>query len=465
MKYDVAILGGGPGGYESAIRCAKYGLRTALIEKANLGGTCLNRGCIPTKALLHSAELFSIAHSPTEGRNAVATESEFAAMAKRKDRIVQRLCNGISFLERAYGVDVIQGFGVLAGPHEIGINQEIIEADQIILATGSVPALPSIQGVENDRVVTSDEILALTQLPQSMILVGGGVIGLEFASLFSDLGVPVTIIEMLPELLPDIDREIVTVVERHLKRNGVNIFTGAAVERMEDSADAVSVLYTDASGGEHVASAQLCAICAGRKPATRNIGLEQVGVICDAKGFVCVDSQMRTNFPHIYAVGDITGKLQLAHMATAQGMVAAAGCAGLEKSMEYGAVPSCIYTDPEIATIGKSAKALADSGTEFKTGEFRAAGNGRAMTLEATDGMVKIFTSKADGRILGAQIAAPHASDMISEIGAVMHFGGTACDLAEVIHPHPSLSEMIAEAACDVDGLSCNSVPKNKGEM
>lgn len=462
MKYDVAVLGAGPGGYETAIRCAKYGLRTALIEAADLGGTCLNRGCIPTKALLHGAELFAeVRGAAASGVNVPAPEFDFAAMAKRKDMIVQRLRGGVAFLEKSYGVDVIQGFGVLKGSHEIEVNGDVVEAEHIVLATGSTPSLPPIPGADSEGVVTSDEILAMTQVPGSIVIVGGGVIGLEFATLFSSLGVPTTIIEMLPVLLPDMDREIVRALEKRLKRNGVNIVTNARVLEITRQDEMLSVRYMDAAETEHTACAQMCSICAGRKPSTSNIGLEQAGVACDARGFVLVDEQMRTNVPHIYAIGDITGKIQLAHVATAQGFVAAANCAGREERMDYTAIPSCIYSVPEIASIGRSAKALEADGVAFKTGEFRAMANGRAMTLGETDGIVKIFSAVEDGRILGAQIAAPHASDMIAEIGVVMHFGGTAHDLGQVVHPHPSLSEMIAEAAHDVEGMSCNSMPKN----
>lgn len=462
MKYDVAVLGAGPGGYETAIRCVKHGLRTALIEAAELGGTCLNRGCIPTKALLHGAEIYSeVRGAAAAGVSAAAVEYDFAAMAKRKDMIVQRLRGGIAYLEQAYGVDVIQGFGVLKSPHEIAVNGIVVEADKIILATGSVPSVPPIPGADCEGVVTSDEILALTQLPESIVIVGGGVIGLEFAALFSGLGVQVTIIEMLPTLLPDMDRDIVRTLEKKMKRSGVSVVTNARVLEITRDGETLTVRYADVEGTEQTARAQMCSICAGRRPSTANIGLEQAGVACDARGFVLVDEHLRTSVENIYAIGDITGKIQLAHVATAQGFVAAANCAGLEQTMDYSAIPSCIYCVPEIASIGKSARALTEEGVAFKTGEFRAMSNGRAMTLGETDGMVKIFSAVEDGRILGAQIMAPHASDMIAEIGVVMHFGGTAHDLGQVVHPHPSLSEMIAEAAHDVEGLSCNSMPKN----
>lgn len=463
MTYDVAVLGGGPGGYEAAIRCAGYGLKTALIEARELGGTCLNRGCIPTKALLHSGELFlDVRAGAAAGVSVSSAQFDYAVMAARKDHVVQRLRGGIAFLEKAYGVDVIQGFGVLTGQHEIKVNDTCILAEKIILATGSSPALPPIPGAESSKIVTSDEVLNLTQVPESIAIVGGGVIGLEFATLFSALGVSTTVLEMLPELLPDLDREIANVVQRRLKRCGVRIQTGVRVTNFEENGDSVSVWYEDADGVRQNVPAQICTICAGRRPETGKIGLEQAGVVCDKHGFVPVDEYMRTNVRHIYAIGDITGKLQLAHVATAQGLAAAENCAGHDSVMDYEAIPSCIYTLPEAASIGKNAKKLSDEGVEFVTGEFRASGNGRAMTLGETDGIVKIYAAKKDGRILGAQIAAPHASDMIAEIGVLMHFGGTAKDLGKVVHPHPSLSEMIAEAAHDVDGLSCNSLPKNK---
>ncbi len=460
MKFDVLILGGGPGGYETAIRCSQYNLKTALVEAEALGGTCLNKGCIPTKALVHSADVFrKTKESAASGVTAAEIAYDYPAIARRKDMIVKRLTGGVAYLEQAYGVTVINGFGVLTGQHTVLVNGETIEAENIILATGSVPASLPIKGIDSPKVINSDGVLNLQTLPESMAIIGGGVIGLEFAAFMSNLGVKVTILEVLGELLPLLDRDIVKVLLNKLKKSKVDIFTGIKISEIVDHEDSVSVLFEDAGGESREVSSSLCAVCAGRKPASSGIGLEAAGVRTNLRGYVDVDDQMRTNIPGIYAIGDVTGKIQLAHVASHQGMVAAAGCAGKAETMEYEAVPACIYSIPEIAYIGKGTAELEKEAIPYKVGTFSASSNGRALTLGETDGMVKIFAEKESGKVLGAQMAGNGVCELIAEISVLMHFNGTLDDLAKSIHPHPSLSEMISEAALQADGLSCNSVP------
>ena len=455
MKYDVTVIGGGPGGYVAAIRLAKLGLKTALIEKDTLGGTCLNRGCIPTKALLHSAKDHAII-----SKAAGSSDPDFAAMAKSKDMIVRRLTGGVAFLEKAYGVEVINGNGVLKDAKHVQIGDDVIETEKIILAMGSEPAVPPIPGADKEKVLTSDDVLAMKELPESIVIAGGGVIGLEFAAMFSGLGVKVTIVEMLPELLPGIDREIVKVIQTRLKRKGCEIFTGARITSIDEVENKAKVVFENTEGVQQSLIADYCAMCTGRKPVTKGLGLEEAGIELDRRGYVSVDEMLQTSVQGIYAIGDITGRIQLAHVATEQGIKAALNCAGGASKMDYSAIPACIYCEPELAYVGENPDSLKEKGIDFITGEFRAMANGRAMTLQETDGMVKIYAERGTGKVLGCQILAPSASEMITEITTVLHFGGTLDDMYEIVHPHPSLSEMIIEAALDAKGLSANAAPK-----
>lgn len=458
-SYDVAVLGGGPGGYEAAIRCAQLGLKTVLIETRHLGGTCLNQGCIPTKALLACAQTYEAALNASAFGVSTGTVSiDYATCTSYKETIVSRLRNGIAALEKAHGVTVEHGFGTLTDPHTIQIdNTRSVTARHIILAVGSVPAKPPIPGIEGDHILTSDGLLALETLPESILIIGGGVIGVEFAALFAGLGKEVTILEMMPSLLTGTDREIVDALTGILKQKKVNIYTDAKVLSLQGSSS-VSVTYQQ-NGREETLTAAYCLISTGREPATGGLGLEAAG-IRTSRGYVEVDHQLRTSVPHIYAAGDFTGKVQLAHVATAQGLCAASNCAGRPKSMRYDIIPSCIYTSPEIASVGMTEQKAHENGRNYKTGVFPLNGNGKAMILGETRGLAKIISDTQTGEILGAHLMAPNASDMIGEIAAVMRCEGTIEELGDTIHPHPSVSEIILEAALDTQGLSCNKTPQ-----
>ncbi|MCL1917061.1 MAG: dihydrolipoyl dehydrogenase [Peptococcaceae bacterium] len=466
MIYDVAVLGGGPGGYEAAIRCARYGLKTALIEAGELGGACLNRGCIPTKALLHCAELYhNAAHAADFGIETNTVNFDYAKMAAYKERIVEHLRRGIASLEKAHGVTVIRGFGILQDANTLIVNGEPVSAANMILAVGSAPSRPPIPGIDGRDVLTSDEVLSLTTCPDRLVIIGGGVIGIEFATLFATLGRPVTVLEMLPSILPGVDREIVAALTHILEETGVRIVTGAKVTAIRSGKEAnlrqgdVCVEY-EYDGDSKQAAGTCCIVSVGRIPRTTGIGLDQVG-IAQEKGFIRVDETMRTNIPHIYAIGDITGKIQLAHVATTQGMIAAANCAGKQDLMDYSSVPACVYTSPEIAYIGITAE---EAGRPVKVGSFDLAGNGKAMIMGEKRGLVKIVSDPDTGEILGAQILAPRATDMIAEIAAIMRCEGTVEELAATIHPHPTVSEIIMEAAHDTEGMCCNAPPKTMKE-
>ena len=462
--YDIAVLGGGPGGYVAAIRAAQLGKKVALVEARELGGTCLNRGCIPTKALLHGAEVYEqTVNASTFGVMASEVGFDYSKMAAFKSATVEKLVSGIGSLEKAHGVTVIKGFGRLTDNHNMHIEQSADECvdisyDKLILATGSSPARPPIEGIDGKNIVTSDDILSMTELPESFVIIGGGVIGIEFATLFSTLGRPVTVIEMMPSILPGADSDIVRTALRVLKKKKVSIINNAKVTKLEGG-DTVTVSY-ELNGVVKTASGSCCVVSVGRRAETRGIGLEELGIEMN-RAFVNIDEHCRTNIENIYAIGDITGKIQLAHVASAQGLVAAANAAGHDETMDYSVVPSCIYTSPEIAFVGISEDKAKAQGIEYKVGTFNVAGNGRAMVMGENLGIVKLI-SDMDGKLIGAQLMCPRATDMIAELAAVIKLGGSVKDVADTIHAHPTISEAVMEAAHDWEGLCCHAIPKRK---
>ena len=454
-QYDVAVLGGGPGGYECAIRCAQYGLKTVLIEARELGGTCLNRGCIPTKALLHGAEVYAEARAGGDlGLILDGLTLRYDRLAAYKDQKVRKLVSGIEALEKAHGVEVVRGFGRLAGPHEMDVAGRKLTYDKLILAMGSAPAKPPVPGMGTAH--TSDDVLSATQLPSGAIIIGGGVIGMEFATLFSALGKKVTIIEMMPEILPGCIPEITAKLKAAMKKRGVEFILGAKVVEVVKG----RTVRFEKDGKVDERTSATVIVCAGRKPMTRDCGLESIGLETDRRGYIAVDDRMRTAVEGVYAIGDITGRIQLAHVASAQGMVAAANCAGRDKTMRYDRVPACIYTAPEIAWVGLSEEAAEAQGFEVASSGFNVAANGRSMVMNESAGLIKLVFEKDSGRVLGCAIMAPRATDMIAEITAVMSLGGTVGQLAEVIHPHPTVSEIVKEAAHDAEGMCVNAMPR-----
>lgn len=456
FEYDVIVIGGGPGGYEAAIRCAQNHLKTVLVEMDKLGGTCLNRGCIPAKTLLHSAELYAQAKTlSTYGIHAEYVDFDYAAIAKRKDQVTAQLRNGIAFLEKSHGVEVVQGKGILKDPHTVCVGDKTMQAQTLILATGSKPAHPPIPGIDGENILDSDGVLALTKCPERVTIVGGGVIGLEFATLFSSLGKQVTILEALDGLLPALDADVASQFLKSLKRQNVSVHTSAMVRRLEGGKTVRCTFEKD--GKQQTLESDICIVCTGRVPLTREIGLEECGVECDRRGFVAVNDCMQTSVPNIYAIGDITGKIQLAHVATAQGMVAAANAAKRVARMHYEVVPACIYTSPEIAYVGMNSEKAAQAGYSVKTGSFQLAGNGRALSMGQAQGIVKLITEESSGQILGAQILGPHATELIGELCVAAAQRLRTEELGDVIHPHPTVSECIMEAAHAAEGMCCNA--------
>ena len=454
-EFDVAVLGGGPGGYECAIRCAQLGLRTALVEARELGGTCLNRGCIPTKALLHGAELY--AEAKAGGDFGLITDGltlNYPRLAAYKDDKVSKLRAGIEALEKGHGVEVVRGFGRLIGPNAMDVAGRRLTYDKLILATGSEPSKPPVPGMETAH--TSDDVLSATNMPSGAIIIGGGVIGIEFATLLACLGRRVTVIEMMPDILPGCIPEITGKLKALLKKQGVEFILGAKVVEVVKG----RAVRFEKDGVTDERQSATVIVCAGRRPMTADCGLETIGLATDRRGYIEVDDHLRTAVKDVYAIGDITGKIQLAHVASAQGMVAAANCAGKDATMRYDRVPSCIYTSPEIAWVGMTEEAAVAAGHEVAVGSFNVAANGRSMVMNDAVGLIKLISDKADGKVLGCQIMAPRATDMIAEIAAVLELGGTVEQLSRVIHPHPTVSEIIGEAAHDVEGLSVNAMPR-----
>lgn len=452
--FDVAVIGGGPGGYIAAIRAAQLGKNTVLVEKRDLGGTCLNRGCIPTKALLHSAEAFAeLSGAKKLGISLGDYSFDYKKMAKRKDKVVKTLRSGVENLVTGHGAEIIRGAAVLTSTTTFKVDDEEFEADQIILAAGSFPASIPIPGADKDGVMNSDGVLSLETCPESVVIIGGGVIGVEFATLFADLGKKVTIVEMMPSILFGNDTDVCETMTYLLENKGIQIYTSAKVLEIQDGLTCVFE-----KGGETLsAEGEIVILATGRKPDTAALGLENAGIETE-RGFVKVDDELRTNVPNIFAIGDITGKQQLAHVATAQGTIAAHNAAGEHRTMDYSAVPGCIYTTPEIACVGLSEQKASEAGYKVKVGRFDVSGNGRSLAISSQDGFAKLISDEATGKILGCHIVSAHATEMIGEVTLAIRHGLSVEQVGETIHAHPTVSEIIMEAAHDVEGLCCHSM-------
>lgn len=454
--YDVVVIGAGPGGYVAAIRCTQLGLKTAVVEAADCGGTCLNRGCIPTKALLHPAEIYETMAKEAAGIGVHAADLsvDYSEVYTFKEKVVKRMSGGVEKLLKGHKATIIKGKAVLTGAHNILVDGKDYTADKIILATGAEPARIPIPGIDGEGVLNSNGVLACDKLPEKVVIIGGGVIGIEFATLYNSFGKEVVVVEALPRIMTTMDEDASAVMADILTRKGVEIHVNAKVTEIKDGP---TVVY-DENGKIGEASGDMVIVAIGRRPVTRDMGLEAAGVKVSDRGFVEVNDMLQTSVPNIYAIGDITGKVQLAHVASAQGCVAAANCAGGSKTMSYNIVPSVIYSNPEVAAVGITEAEARDKGMNVKTGFFSAAGNGRSVILGSTDGFIKLVTEASTGEILGATIVAPHASDMIAEIAVAMKSEATVEEIADTVHPHPSVSEIIMEAAHDVEKLSVHKM-------
>lgn len=458
QKFDAVVVGGGPGGYACAIRLSQNGLKAALVEEGELGGTCLNRGCIPTKTLLHSADVYYDAtHGGAFGVTAGNVTFDYAKIIQRKNAVSKQLSSGIAFLEKSHGVTVFKARAVLKDRGTVQLDSgEALSCDHLIVATGSNPARIPIPGVDLPGVVDSTGLLNMTTCPRHIIIVGGGVIGIEFATFFYRLGVKVTIVEMLDRVLGPLDKDVTDFVEAELKACGVELVLGVKVESIEPG---LKVNYAAVKGGaKGTAEGDVVLMAGGRAPNTRGIGLDAVGVNMDRKGFVDVDGLCRTNVPGVYAIGDINGKMQLAHVATAQGTLVADHIAGKPcKQLNLNRIPSCVYCNPETAMVGLTEEQARAAGRDVGTGVFNLSGNGKALTMGENKGFVKFVFDRATEEILGFHVIGPRATDLAAEVAAVMECEGTISEIGSTVHPHPTVSEAVMEAAHACHGSSVHA--------
>jgi dihydrolipoamide dehydrogenase len=450
-EIDVVIIGGGPGGYVSAIKTAHLGLKAVLVEKDKLGGVCLNRGCIPTKALVSTAELLN--HIQRAGEFGIQVKDysfNFPAIMKRKDLITRRLSSGVEQLMKANQVRVVKGEGQIIEPGKVEVTdtagqKEVIKTKNIIIATGSSVMKLPIPGINSNGVITSDGALSLSELPSRMIIIGGGVVGIEFAGIFKALGVEVTIVEMLPRILLPIDEEIARRLTQILRRKGIEILTDCKVKGIKKNNQNLEVLVSTTNGEKKLETERVL-LAAGRVPGLGNIDVQRLGIELDGKT-IKVDEKMRTNIPGIYAVGDVVGKIMLAHVASREGIVAVENISGKEVLMDYKVVPNCVFSMPEVASVGLTEEEARKENDNIKVSKFPFMANGKALAMGEIKGMVKIIADGDTLELLGLHILGVHASDLIAEGTLALSMEATAFEIVNTIHAHPTLAETIAEAA------------------
>jgi dihydrolipoamide dehydrogenase len=471
QEYDLVILGGGTGGYVAAIRASQLGLKTAIVEKGKLGGTCLHKGCIPSKALLRSAEVFATAKRSEEfGVITNDVTVNFTKVQERKSKIIDQLHKGVQHLMKQGKIDVYEGLGRILGPSIFspmpgtisvemnnGTENEMLIPKNVIVATGSRPrTLPGLD-IDGLYVMSSDEALDLEALPDSIIIVGGGVIGIEWASMLSDFGVKVTVIEYADRIIPTEDKEISKEMQRLMKKKGVQIVTSAKVLADTLVKDNGVRISAEVKGSLKEFSAEKVLVSVGRQANVEGIGLENTEIQVE-KGFIVTNEFYQTKESHIYAIGDVIGGLQLAHVASHEGIIAVEHIAGENPSpMDYNLVSRCIYSSPEVSSVGITEDQAIEKGFEVKTGKFSFRAIGKALVFGESDGFVKIIADKETNDILGVHMIGPHVTDMISEAGLAMVLDATPWEIAHTIHPHPTLSEAIGEAALAVDGKAIHS--------
>lgn len=503
--YDLVIIGSGPGGYVAAIKAAKLGKRTAIIESREIGGTCLNRGCIPTKTLMHSSHLYQEAKSFEEaGISFDNIRFDMNKIQDRKDEVVSKVRQGIISLLEANKVTILSGVATILGNNRIILRQPAmqqeakeqgakdqdtrdqdtkdqdtknlklkahetekletsteLEADKILIATGSKPVIPRFEGAELTNVITSDELLSKRALYQKLLIIGGGVIGIEFASIYSDLGCEVEIIEALDRILPNMDKEISQSVAMSLKKKGITIHTKAKVTRLSEGADGEVTCEYEEKETLKSTSADGVLLSIGRRANTEGLFAPDVTPEYDG-ATLKVNTSFETSIPGVYAIGDVIRGKQLAHAASAQGIVAVERICGLEPSIDLNVIPSCIYTTPEVAAVGMTEEEATADGYTVKTGKYPMLGNAKTVLSAGERGFIKVICDEATGRILGAQLLCDRATDMVSEFTTAIVNGFTTKDLTSVIRPHPTYSEAVTEAVEDVEGMAIHLMPKRR---
>ncbi len=476
--FDLVVIGGGPGGYVAAIKAAQLGKKTALIEYREIGGTCLNRGCIPTKTLMHSAQLYNEAHRLTEfGINIGEAKLSTEKVWERKDRVVERMRNGVTALLEANHVTIVHGKASMIGRSsqsarnrvEIALSETKdsseqalpleLEAEKVLIATGSRPILPNIPGIKLPGVLTSDELLERKELYPRLLIIGGGVIGIEFATLYQELGCRVEIVEAMDRILPSMDKEISQSVTMSLKKKGIILHTKAMVQELTQAADGTLACRYHEKEQEKEVLADRILVAVGRKAYTEDLFTGEFKPETDG-AYLKVKENFETDIPGIYAIGDVIRGVALAHAASAQGIAAVEEMFGREISVNLSAIPSCVYTIPEIATVGLSEEKALEAGYEVKTGKYPMLGNGKTILSAGDRGFVKLISDASTDRLLGAVLLCDRATDMISELTMAMANGLTVKEMASVIRPHPTYSEGITEALEDIHGNAIHLMPR-----
>ncbi len=461
-KFDCVIIGGGPGGYVAAIRAAQRGLTTAIVEAKHMGGTCLNRGCIPSKALIaHAEALRKVKKASQFGISTGPISFNYAEMNNRKETVVKNLRGGIEGLIASNKISAFRGLGKFLSPHEVkvsGVDDVILEASSFIIATGSEPRSLPIAPFDYQRIHDSTSFLELTTLPQTLIIVGGGIIGCEFACLHRAFDVDVTILEILPTILTTEGKSVSETLSTLMKKQGIKIETEILLDKLENVGDKVVAHLRDGRKIE----ADMALVSVGRKLNSDGIGLEKTGVIVEKNGSIPTNDQMQTNVSHIYAIGDVQGKWLLAHVASHQGLVAADNIAGHQSQMSYIAVPSVTFTHPEAATVGLTLERALEAGFDAKIGKFPFIALGKSQALMETDGFAQIVVEKTTGQILGAQVVGYQASTLIAEIAVAIQHELTVESIGETVHAHPTLAESWMESALLAEGMPVHLPPPRK---
>ncbi len=467
-KKSVIVIGGGPGGYIAAVRAAQLGAEVTVVEKQHLGGTCLNIGCIPTKALLHSAELIEdIKNQGSEiGVEVADVKVNFKQIMKHKSDVSARLVGGVGGLMAANGITVVDGMAKFTAPKQIEVekadgSKEAMTADAIIVATGSVNAVPPIPGIkENENCIDSTGALSLEELPKSMIVIGGGVIGMELACAYQAFGTKVSVVEAMPKMLPMLDEDITAVGVAHMKNMGIEFFIESPVQKVEDSPVGAKVVCGTKDGGTLELEAEKVLVAVGRRAYTDTLDLDAAGIAND-RGRIKVNDKMQTNVDGVYAIGDcVFGKAQLAHTASVMGEVAAENIMGIEAEYDERTNPTCVYMEPEAAAVGLTEQQAKEQGVDYIVGTFPMAANGKAIITNGGEGLVKVIADKKYGEVIGMHIIGPRATDMISEGALAIRLEATLDELIETIHSHPTVTETVREAALDACGRVLNMPPK-----
>ncbi len=456
--FDFAVIGAGPGGYVAAIRAAQLGLKTVLIEKnERLGGTCLNIGCIPSKALLESSEWFHNANHGFEahGISAKDVAIDIKTMMNRKTEVVNTLTDGIGMLMKKNKVKVVRGTGTLKGQGKVEVDsadgKEEFEAKTIVLAMGSIPTELPFTKFDHDKIIDSTDALSMEKVPKKLIVIGAGAIGLEMGSVWARLGSEVTVVEMLPQIVPFADKQLAKMLQRSLQDLGITFNLEAKVTGAEVLKTKVKLSFEDKKGEQQTIEGDKVLVAVGRRPNPHTAGIKEAGVELDERGFIKVDEHWQTNLEGVYAIGDLIHGPMLAHKAEDEGVAVAELVAGKPAHVNYDAIPNVVYTEPELAGVGKTEDECKKEGIKVKTGKFYFRGNGRALALGITDGLVKVVADAETDTLLGVGILGPRASELIAESVAVMEFHGSAEDIARTCHAHPTLSEAVKEAALAVD--------------